>query len=249
MATQSTKFKGLVPPVGLEPTLPKEPDFESGASTSSARGAANLDGGMYHGITNPRNTAQRFTVPMVGGPNRGSGAYETMARDITEAKAKAEAYAEGVRDGSTNRKSPKQYNIDGSGGAPRIITLEDNLFRDRLMSIYYNIEEPSMPDAASVEFMFDTRGFFYIQVVAEDGTDNVTGEPMEWKGRKWLLSPNMTDREIVQTAFLALKVAAEHEMREGFKYKDVAILDPHYDVDKLVDFRNQPDSIKGRDAA
>jgi hypothetical protein len=26
----------MVPRVGIEPTLPKEPDFESGASTSSA---------------------------------------------------------------------------------------------------------------------------------------------------------------------------------------------------------------------
>lgn len=29
----------LVPSAGLEPALPKEPDFESGASTSSARRA------------------------------------------------------------------------------------------------------------------------------------------------------------------------------------------------------------------
>ena len=42
MATQSTKFKGLVPPVGLEPTLPKEPDFESGASTNSTTGAQHI---------------------------------------------------------------------------------------------------------------------------------------------------------------------------------------------------------------
>lgn len=31
----------MVPRVGIEPTLPKEPDFESGASTNSATGAKN----------------------------------------------------------------------------------------------------------------------------------------------------------------------------------------------------------------
>jgi hypothetical protein len=30
----------LVPPVGIEPTLLSEPDFESGASTNSTTGAA-----------------------------------------------------------------------------------------------------------------------------------------------------------------------------------------------------------------
>ena len=29
----------MVPPSGIEPELPKEPDFESGASTNSAKGA------------------------------------------------------------------------------------------------------------------------------------------------------------------------------------------------------------------
>ena len=29
----------LVPPAGIEPALPKEPDFESGASTNSTTGA------------------------------------------------------------------------------------------------------------------------------------------------------------------------------------------------------------------
>jgi hypothetical protein len=34
----------VVPPVGIEPTLLSEPDFESGASTSSTTGAPQLRG-------------------------------------------------------------------------------------------------------------------------------------------------------------------------------------------------------------
>ncbi len=53
------------------------------------------------------------------------------------------------------------------------------------------------------------------------------------KGRKWLLSEHMVDAEIVQTAFLAIKIAEEHELRETFSYKGVAIFGPHLDLDML----------------
>ena len=39
----------MVPPAGIEPALPKERDFESRASTSSARGATDTGEGAYHG--------------------------------------------------------------------------------------------------------------------------------------------------------------------------------------------------------
>jgi hypothetical protein len=56
-----------------------------------------------------------------------------------------------------------------------------------------------------------------------------------WHGRKWLLSPHMTDSEIVQTAFLAVKTAEEHETREQFTYLDAAVFGPHLDVDVLFE--------------
>ena len=49
----------MVPPAGIEPALPKERDFESRASTSSARGA------KYKGLDWPR---------MIGGGIAGSSA-------------------------------------------------------------------------------------------------------------------------------------------------------------------------------
>lgn len=84
-----------------------------------------------------------------------------------------------------------------------------------------------------------------LQIVCT-GTCNVTGEPLKWKSRKWFLSPHMTRGEIVQTAFKAVMTALEHEARELFKYKDVAIFDPHYDIDKLVELRSQTDALKER---
>ena len=57
----------------------------------------------------------------------------------------------------------------------------------------------------------------------------------EFSTRKWLLSPHMTDSEIVQTVFKCCITSAEHEAREGFQYKGYSVFGPHYDVEALVD--------------
>lgn len=86
----------------------------------------------------------------------------------------------------------------------------------------------------------------YLQIKC-NGVCNVTGELQKWSGRKWQLSEHMTDQEIVQTAFKAVLTALEHEARELFKYKDVSVLDPHYDLEKLVELRKQSDSVVQRE--
>lgn len=60
------------------------------------------------------------------------------------------------------------------------------------------------------------------------------GAPELQRGRKWLISEHMTDSEIVQTAFLAIKVAEEHEMRENFKFEGQCIFGPHFDLHNLA---------------
>lgn len=76
----------------------------------------------------------------------------------------------------------------------------------------------------------------WLRVHCPNGTCNVTGVPMPWNGRKWLLSPYMTETEIVLTAFKAVLTAYEHEARENFKVDGFAILDSHYSVDDMVRF-------------
>src|SRR4051812_41116794 len=75
---------------------------------------------------------------------------------------------------------------------------------------------------------------YYLQIECEDKC-NVTNANITWKSRKWNLSVHMTDGEIVQTAFKAVLTATEHEVREKFTYRDAAIFDPHYDIEKLVE--------------
>jgi len=77
----------------------------------------------------------------------------------------------------------------------------------------------------------------YIQVEF-DGEDCETGDIELQKGRKWYLSPFMTNSELVYTAFKAIQAAEDHEMREFFKYKNVKVINPHFSVDDIVDMVN-----------
>lgn len=74
-----------------------------------------------------------------------------------------------------------------------------------------------------------------IQIGDTEGVDNITGQPMVWRGRRWMLSPFMSDGEIVRTVFLALMTAVEHELREQLLVDGVAVFDPHFDLPALVE--------------
>lgn len=56
-----------------------------------------------------------------------------------------------------------------------------------------------------------------------------------WYGRKWRISFHMTPSEIIQTVFLAIQTAEEHETREKFLYKGVAVLGPHWDLNEFAE--------------
>jgi len=50
------------------------------------------------------------------------------------------------------------------------------------------------------------------------GSDAVSGKPEKQQSRWWPLSKHMVKTEIIQTAFLCILKAEEHEIRETFKY-------------------------------
>ncbi len=99
------------------------------------------------------------------------------------------------------------------------------------------IAQVSHPDFRYSVFL--KQGLTFLQIEPTNGTCNSTGEPMQWRGRKWYLSPHMTRSEIVQTAFLATKTAVEHELREHFTFKGVTVLDPHLDMDNLAQVKSE----------
>lgn len=74
----------------------------------------------------------------------------------------------------------------------------------------------------------------YLQVDMGMTTCAGTGESTVMWGRKWYLSPHMTETEIVQTAFKAVLAAEEHEVREFFEYKGRKVFNPHFDVNDMI---------------
>lgn len=99
----------------------------------------------------------------------------------------------------------------------------------------------------------DDRGELYLQIKF-DAPCSKTGEGNSWSGRKWRLSRHMVKSEIVQTAFLAVLTAMEHETRENFLYRGRAIFAPHFDVDAMwgmatpanEETRHPPQGVYGR---
>lgn len=83
------------------------------------------------------------------------------------------------------------------------------------------------------EFALHLGERWYLQVCFEAPCSR-TGELKQQRGRKWMLSPHMTRSEIVSTALKAVLTALEHEAREDFRYKGIAIYNPHIDVQALV---------------
>jgi hypothetical protein len=72
----------------------------------------------------------------------------------------------------------------------------------------------------------------YLQLKFEQPC-TTTGEHKPWSGRKWFLSPHMTDSEVITTAFKAVITSVEHEAREKFRWRDRAIFGPHVNVHAL----------------
>lgn len=61
-----------------------------------------------------------------------------------------------------------------------------------------------------------------------------TGKQELYKGRKWYLSPYMTEDEVVKTIYLAFEVAVKHEILEGFKMDDTPLFNPHTPYDEIL---------------
>jgi hypothetical protein len=98
------------------------------------------------------------------------------------------------------------------------------------------------------DYRFDIReghGGVFLQAVYCDA-DIYTGHREIQYTRKWLLSPSMTDSEIVQTAFKCAITSAEHRAREAFKYRGARIFGPHFDCEDLVSLCTASEAAGGR---
>lgn len=79
---------------------------------------------------------------------------------------------------------------------------------------------------------------------------DVYGQPMDGDEtqltRKWLLNPDMTDSEIVSTAFKCCLTSMEHRTREHFLYRGKRIFGPHFDIEDLANLCKDRENAGGR---
>lgn len=81
--------------------------------------------------------------------------------------------------------------------------------------------------------LIDKEGVWFLQVQYYE-EDVHTKNTEEQHGRKWYISPHMTESEIVQTAFKAVLTSQEHIAREWFTYKGRRIFHPHHNINNLI---------------
>lgn len=93
------------------------------------------------------------------------------------------------------------------------------------------VEQITYKPGWSIEVRRASAGYDYL-VVAYDGTGAYGAEP--WTGRRWPLSPHMTETEVVNTPLKAVLAAEEHETREQFRYAGVDLYSPHHSVQDLL---------------
>lgn len=79
----------------------------------------------------------------------------------------------------------------------------------------------------------ESNGGVFVQATYDDA-DIYTGRIEKQHTRKWLLSPQMTDSEIVGTVFKMCLTSYEHRALELFTYCGARIYGPHFDVDDLA---------------
>lgn len=91
------------------------------------------------------------------------------------------------------------------------------------------------------------HGGVYLSAMFEAPDNEAKGDPVPVAQytRKWLLSPAMTNSEIVQTAFKLVLTSVEHETREQFTYRSARIFGPHFNVDDLAEMALKGGSERG----
>ena len=81
-----------------------------------------------------------------------------------------------------------------------------------------------------------TGWFIQVQYMEEDIE---TGKMELQKARKWLISPFMTDTEVVETVFKACRTSMDHVLKEHFLYKGRRVYSPHFDIEARVSMCDQ----------
>lgn len=107
---------------------------------------------------------------------------------------------------------------------PDLHSKRNNLVR--LMTVVSRIRFPGL----TIQLEHQEHGLC-VRVHCPTGVCTVTGEPAPWSGRPWPVSLDITNADLVQTAFKAVLTALEHEAREVFTFQGETVMQPHRNMD------------------
>ncbi len=93
----------------------------------------------------------------------------------------------------------------------------------------------------------DSNGSYYFQIIFKEQCVR-SGRTQTQHCRKWLLSNHMTDSEIIQTIYLAVEVATQHELRESFLLDGQPVFGPHFNVTKFAEILKEDSMRDARSA-
>lgn len=126
-----------------------------------------------------------------------------------------------------------------------MITVETTVDRDETLERFIQI----MHEVRFPNFVYGlkrTKRGEYFLIGKYWEADTVSGKNEIQYTRKWVLTPEMTKSEVVQTAFKCILTSMEHRTREWFTYRGKAIFGSHYDVDKLYEIAGDESNFDGR---
>ncbi len=97
------------------------------------------------------------------------------------------------------------------------------------------IDEIEFPWRALKLINIDGHHGYLLQVYYyEPDINDPKGTPKLQKGRKFYVSPFMTESEVVETAFLAISRSMMHQTKEHFTYMRRRVRSPHFGIGAVI---------------
>jgi len=111
-----------------------------------------------------------------------------------------------------------------------VIPPEVRKFADNYGRICGVLEQCSFPGYA---FLLTTIGDEFRLELTYEEADVYGGELSTQTTRPWLISPEATESQVIQTLFKAILTSMEHRVRENFHWMGKPVLMPHLDLREI----------------
>lgn len=161
------------------------------------------------------------------------------SRQAGEAREPAERMQDGIRQAAEALRRQFRDQVKGVADAPAEPTQSTD-FRmtpDRLFGLMMRVECLALSGESIDWHVSDVQGpRGFLVWPSWRSVDAVTKESCRCVGAKFFVSAHAADNEVVQALLRSAIAAAEHEVREAFRFDGVALYRPHQPLEELRDF-------------